>query len=391
MKLRASLPSLLAVDVTAFTRCLSPFLLVLGAFLAVPAAADEIWIAPGEKGDVAVGDWGLTPTGEAHFTFAVPDALDRFTGAQVMVIGKKDRQITYDLHLSVSRDGASRNAFNADATGLPATLDADELTALDASALFPTLAPGEDVVALHFRASPQGDLRVVGLRFQFERFPDQAGLACGPREVLVGFQPETGAPICVDRNRLLEGLLCPPKQFLIGFDPVTGQMRCGDKRVLLAGVSCPPGRFLVGFDDFTGDPVCKTLDGVLGGGGGEGEGPLLGIDNVELPEGNAGTRPFVFTVALSEPSAGPVTVDFSTRNGTAQAGSDYIATSGTLTFAPGEVTKPITVQVIGDTQAEEIEAFFVDLTNASGAVIGDAEGLGRIFNDEPGDGGRGDG
>jgi hypothetical protein len=368
-------------------RIIGAAFLGLCAALAVPASADEIWIAPGEKGDVAVGDWGITSTGEAHFAFAVPDSLDRFVGAQVMVIGKKSGSITYDLHLSISRDGARHDAFNADATGLPATLSTDKLTALDASALFPALAAGQDVVALHFQASPQSDLRVVGLRFAFERFPDQAGLACGPREVLVGFAAGTGAPICISRNLLLEGLLCPPKQFLIGFDPVTGQMRCGDKRVLLAGLSCPPGRFLVGFDDFTGDPVCKTLEGVTGGGGG-GEGVLIGIDNVELPEGNAGTTPFVFTVALSQPSTAPVTVNFSTRNGTAVAGSDYIATSGTLTFAPGELTKQITVQVNGDTVAEEIEVFFVDLTNAGGAVIGDAEGLGRIFNDEPGEGGR---
>lgn len=363
-------------------------LLGLVFFVVPPATADEIWIAPGEKGDVAVGDWGITPTGEAHFTFAVPDSMDRFVGAQVMVIGKKDRQITYDLHLSISRNGESVDAFSADAAGLPAALDGDELTALDASSLFPALASGQDVVALHFRASPQGDLRVVGLRFEFERFPDQAGLACGPREVLVGFASETGAPICISRNRLLEGLLCPPKQFLIGFDPITGQMRCGDKRVLLAGLSCPPGRFLVGFDDFSGDPVCKTLDAVVGGGGG-GEGPLLGINNVERAEGNAGTTPFVFTVALSAASAGPVTIDFSTRDATAQAGSDYVAASGTLTFAPGELMKEITVLVNGDTVPEEIEVFFVDLANAGGATLGDAEGLGRIFNDEPGGGGEG--
>ncbi len=360
-------------------------LLGLGLLLAVPAAADEIWVAPGEKADVAVGDWGLTPAGEAHFTFAVPDSLDRFVGAQVMVIGKKSRGITYDLHLSIAKDGESRNAFTADATELAAALVANELTALDASALFPTLAPGEDVVALHFQASPLGDLRVVGLRFEFERFPDQAGLGCGPREVLVGFAAETGAPICISRNLLLEGLLCPPQQFLIGFDPVTGNRRCGDKRVLLAGLSCPPARFLVGFDDFTGDLVCKSLDEILGaGGGGGGGGPLIGIDNVELTEGNAGTKPFVFTVGLSEASASPVTVDFSTRDGSALAGSDYVATSGTLTFAPGELTKTITVLVNGDTTPEPIEVFFVDLGNAVGATIGDGEGLGRIFNDDAG-------
>jgi hypothetical protein len=370
-------------------RCLSVFvILAFCTLVALPTNADEIWIAPGEKGDVAVGDWGLTPGGEAHFTFAVPDSLDRFVGAQVMVIGRKDGATTYDLHLSVSKDGESHDAFTADAAGLSATLDADDLTALDASALFPALAAGEDMVALHFRASSLSDLRVVGLRFEFQRFPDQAGLACGPREVLVGFAAETGAPICISRNLLLEGLLCPPQQFLIGFDPVTGNRRCGDRRVLLAGVSCPPGRFLVGFDDFLANPVCKTLEEVAGGGGG-GEGPLLGINNVELTEGNAGNKPFVFTVLLSESSAAPVTVSYSTRNGSALAGSDYIATSGTLTFAPGELTKQITVDVVGDILAEDIEVFFVDLASAS-ATIGDGEGLGRIFNDDapdPGEGG----
>jgi len=272
-------------------RCLvmGAVLLALGAVLAMPVAADEIWVAPGEKGDVAVGDWGLTTNGEAHFTFAVPDSLDRFVGAQVMVIGKKNGPITYTLHLSIAKAGESQDAFTASATGLAATLSTEKLTALDASSLFPALAAGEDVVALHFLAAPKGDLRVVGLRFQFERFPDHAGL------------------------------------------------------------SCPAGKFLVGFEDTTGDPICKTLAEVTGGGGGGGgEGLLLAIDTVERAEGNAGTMPFVFTVSLSEPSASPVTVDFTTRDGTALAGSDYTATSGTLTFAPGEVTKQITVLVNGE-------------------------------------------
>lgn len=311
-------------------RCLSVVAL-LCTLLALPANADEIWIAPGEKGDVAVDDWGLTPAGEAHFTFAVPDSLDGFVGAQVMVIGKKNGPITYSLHLSIAKAGESQNAFTASATGLAATLSTEKLAALDASSLFPALAAGEDVAALHFLASPKGDLRVVGLRFQFERFPDHAGL------------------------------------------------------------SCPPGRFLVGFDDVTGDPVCKTLTEVTGGGGG-GEELLLAIDNVEQVEGHAGTTPFVFTVSLSESSAGPVTVtvDFTTRDGTALAGSDYTATSGTLTFAPGELTKQITILVTGDTVPEDTEVFFVDLSNATGAGIGDGEGIGRIFDDDGGGGGRDD-
>jgi hypothetical protein len=365
---------------------------VLGAAIAcaaacgLSAAADEIWVAPAEDGNVSVGDWGVTSSGDAHFAFAVPDSLDRFVGAQVMVIGKKNRAITYELGLSISQDGAHHAAFNAGASGLPATIATDKLQALDATALFPPLAAGSDVVALHFRASPQGDVRVVGLRFEFERFPDHAGLACPPHHVLVGFAAETGAPTCIERRLLLEGLLCPPSHFLIGFDPGTGNPRCGDKRVLLAGLQCPAGRFLVGFDALDGSLICKTLSEVTGGGGG-GEGILIGISNVEDVEGNVGTRAFTFTVELSAPSASTITVQFTTRNGTATDANDYQEAAGTVTFAPGDVTKPITVLVNGDTTPEDVEVFFVDLASPTGpATIGDSEGLGRIFDDDGGGG-----
>ena len=349
-----------------------------------PAVADQVWIAPAEKGAVTLGSWAVTANGIAHFDFAAPDSLDELVAAEVIVIGSKSGAITYEAHLAISRDGEHRDAFTAGGDDFTAAIVAGELAALDVTSLFPALAAGEDVVALHFRAIPPRELRVVGLLLTFTRVPDQAGLGCGPREVLAGFTA-AGAPICVGRNQLLEGLLCPPEQFLVGFDPVTGQIRCGDKRVLLAGLSCPPGEFLVGFDDLTGDLVCKPFDEVVGGGGG-GEEILIAIDNLELTEGNTGTTSFVFSVSLSAPSAAAVTVDFSTRNGTAQAGSDFVATSGTLTFAPGELNKPLTVLVSGDTTTEDVEVFFVDLTNAGGAVIGDAEGVGRIFDDDGGGG-----
>ncbi len=181
--------------------------LCLATVLSVSAAADEIWIAPGEKADVVHGDWGVTSVGEAHFTFAVPDSLDSFTGAQVMVIGRKNKTITYDLHLSVSQDGSSHNVSPADATGLSATISTDKLSALDASSVFSTLIGGTDVVGLHFEASSQTDLRVIGLRVQYTRVPDQAGLTCDAGEFLVGFDA-AGAPICDNRSRLLANLAC---------------------------------------------------------------------------------------------------------------------------------------------------------------------------------------
>jgi hypothetical protein len=78
-----------------------------------------------------------------------------------------------------------------------------------------------------------------------------------------------------------------------------------------------------------------------------------------------------------------VTVDFTTGDGTATAPSDYAATSGTLTFAPGETAKTVTVQVNGDTRRESNEAFTVNLANATGnATIADGQAVGTIVNDD---------
>src|SRR5262249_53500634 len=97
---------------------------------------------------------------------------------------------------------------------------------------------------------------------------------------------------------------------------------------------------------------------------------------------NTGTRTATFTVTLA--AAGqPVTVAYATVNGTASAGSDYQSTSGTLTFAPGETSKTVTVLVNGDRLAEPNEAFFVNLSSPTNAVINDGQGVGTIVDDEP--------
>ncbi len=110
--------------------------------------------------------------------------------------------------------------------------------------------------------------------------------------------------------------------------------------------------------------------------------PTLAIDNVTVAEGNSGTTPATFTVSLGTPSGLPVSVDYETANGTAISPADYAAGSGTLNFAAGETTKPVTVLVTGDTLDEINETFTVDLSNASNATILDPQGIGTITDDD---------
>lgn len=112
--------------------------------------------------------------------------------------------------------------------------------------------------------------------------------------------------------------------------------------------------------------------------------PSVSIDAaVTLPaEGNTGNASIVFNVTLSASSGGTITVDFATADGTALAGQDYIAAAGTLTFTPGTLTQSITVAVIGDTVVEPDETFLLNLSNAVGAMIVNAQGVGTIINDD---------
>jgi Calx-beta domain/K319L-like, PKD domain len=109
----------------------------------------------------------------------------------------------------------------------------------------------------------------------------------------------------------------------------------------------------------------------------------ISVDDVAVTEGDSGVTAATFTVSLSAPQAAPVTVDIATADGTAIAPGDYTSTSGTVSFAPGVTSQPVTVQVNGDTAVEPDETFFVNLSSAAGnATIADAQGVGRIVNDD---------
>ncbi len=116
-----------------------------------------------------------------------------------------------------------------------------------------------------------------------------------------------------------------------------------------------------------------------GGGGGT---PTIAIADVSVVEGNKGSTTATFAVSLSASSTSTVTVAFATANGTALAGSDYSATSGTLTFAPGQTTMTISVVVTGDRVDEPDETFTVNLSGPMNGTISDGVGVGTIVDND---------
>jgi hypothetical protein len=111
--------------------------------------------------------------------------------------------------------------------------------------------------------------------------------------------------------------------------------------------------------------------------------PEIYIDDPTIYEGNSGTQTMPFTVYLTHPSGTTVSVNYATVNGTAKTSdNDYVATSGTLTFAPGETSKTIYITVRGDTRKESNEYFLVKLSSPTDATISDGQGQGTILNDD---------
>lgn len=128
-------------------------------------------------------------------------------------------------------------------------------------------------------------------------------------------------------------------------------------------------------DEFGLDNVVVDGSALTGAG-------AVSVGDASIAEGNAGVQLLTFTVTRAG-SDEAFTVDYATANGTATAGSDYVAVSGTLTFDVGETTKTVTVQVSGDTVVETNESFFLNLSNpTNGASIADGQGVGTITNDD---------
>ena len=111
-------------------------------------------------------------------------------------------------------------------------------------------------------------------------------------------------------------------------------------------------------------------------------GPVaLSVSDARAEEGTDET--IDFAVTLSRAASGTVEVAYATADGTATAGEDYTRSGGTLSFAPGETEKTVSVPVLDDAIDEGEETFTLRLSGASGAVIADGEAIGTIENSDP--------
>ncbi len=109
--------------------------------------------------------------------------------------------------------------------------------------------------------------------------------------------------------------------------------------------------------------------------------PRLSVADAKAHEGTDTAMDFAVTLDAAADEA--VTVDYATADGTATAGADYTAASGTLTFAAGERSKTVSVAILDDALDEGKETFLLRLSNADGAVIEDGEATGTITNSDP--------
>ena len=111
--------------------------------------------------------------------------------------------------------------------------------------------------------------------------------------------------------------------------------------------------------------------------------PSISINDVTVTEGNTGTVNTTFTLGLSAAYSQPVTIHYKTADGSATAGSDYMASSGDVTFGIGQTIKTITIAALGDRLAEPTENFVVNLSAPINATIADGQGIGTILDNEP--------
>lgn len=131
------------------------------------------------------------------------------------------------------------------------------------------------------------------------------------------------------------------------------------------------------------DDADVDIDDPDGGAGPVTELVKLTIDSPTISEGNSGTKELIFTASLDKTDAADVSVDFTSADNSAIAGSDYDAINGSLIIPAGSTSATIIVTITSDTNIENDESFTLNLSNVSAnATLVTSIATGTILNDD---------
>ena len=302
-----------------------------------PAGLRVTWTAPENGGPAISGydlqyrrvgetDWLDGPTAVAETTAWLVELAPE-TAYEVRVRGVNDGGNGPWSEPATGRTGAS--------AGLTARLDDVPASHEGKDAFTLTLTLSEDIE----------DLRFETLRD--EAFSVTGGSVRGARRLTQGSNQRWGIEVEPDSHGTVTIRL-----------PTTTD--CGAGGAICAG----DGRML-------SNAVSVVVAGPVG----------ISVADARVDE-NGGAR-LAFAVTLSRPAEARLTVDYGTSDGSAQAGADYTAASGTLTFQAGESSQVVHVTVLDDAHDEGEETLTLTLSNASAGRLSDAEATGTIVNADP--------
>ena len=140
-------------------------------------------------------------------------------------------------------------------------------------------------------------------------------------------------------------------------------------------------KFIVRLDSPTNATLAADSDGTVTIA--DDDSPEISIEAAaSIVERDTGSGNVALTMTLSQAHADTVTVNVSTADGTAVAGSDYVSTSSVVTFPPGSRTKTIVIPVLYDTMGEPNETFYVDLSNPLNGTLTASRATVTIVNDD---------
>ena len=338
-----------------------------GLVLVDTASGTETALADGDAlvlADPANGSWGLVASVSSDA--GVGSVRLVLTGARTVTVAT-DNAAPYSLHGdadgTVTGAGLPAGSYTltatayAEADGAGAKLGTLTVSftvaaseAVDAAAL---TASFEGVPAAHGGSSP------FTFRVRFSQEPRVSYTVLRDESFAVTGGEVRKARRVDGRNDLREIHIEPE-----GWEDVTVRL-AGGRACGTTGAICTAD------DTVLGNTAVATVPGPL----------ALRVADARVNE-NAG-EPLAFAVTLSRGAAAPVTVAYATADGTATAGADYTATSGTLTFAPGETAQTVPVPVLDDAHDDTGETLTLTLSNATGARIRDGAATGTIVNADP--------